>query len=104
MKEIGYRAWLEAQVKRGGGPYKRAAVDQYIRDNKGVEKVYGNLDELYAKDRLAEVLRELECSAKARKGTSPSPNGLYGPGYKTAVTKYCEYRRSTLESPARSVP
>ena len=77
----------------GGGPYKPATIDQYIRDAKYVEKVYGNIDEFYAKDCLAEVLQKLEYAAKARKQDfhRPNPKGLYGPGYRTAVKKYREF-------------
>ena len=97
MQEKGYRAWLEAQEKRGGGPYKQTTVDTYIRDAKYVEKVYGkNLDELYAKDCLAEVLRELEDAAKDRKQDFHLPNAkrFYGPGYRSAVDLYRKYRKS----------
>ena len=97
MQEIGFRAWLEVQEKkRGDGPLDPKSVDQYITDARCVKKVYGNLDELYAKDSLAEVLQELEYAAKARKQDihRPNPKGLYGPGYRTAVNWYREYRES----------
>ena len=107
MQEKGYRTWLETQEKRGGGPYKQATVDTYIRDAKRVEKVYGkNLDELYAKDCLAEVLQELEDAAKARKQDFhlTTPKRFYGPGYRSAVDSYRKYRRSAGESEFRSAP
>ena len=93
MRVSRFRAWLETQEKRGGGPYKSKTIDQYIWDAQAVEevveKVYGrNLDGLYAKDGLAEVLQELECVAQARKSDGPNRYGLYGPGYKNAVNAY----------------
>ena len=106
MQEIGYTEWLKEQEKQGGGPYDPATVDQYITDAKRVEKVYGNLDELYAKDCLAEVLQKLEYAAKARKQDihRPNPKGLYGPGYRTAVKWYREYRKSAGESAMTGAP
>ena len=91
MQESRFRAWLEKQEKRRGGPYNPDTIGQYVSDAKAVkeavEKIYGrNLDELYAKDCLAEVLQELECVAKSRKSDGPNPYGLYGSGYRTAVT------------------
>ena len=97
MQEKGYRAWLEVQEKRGGGPYKQTTVDTYIRDVKRVEKIYGkSLDELYAEDCLAEILQELEDAAKARKQGFhlPNPKRFYGPGYRSAVDSYRKYRKS----------
>ena len=81
MQERKFRAWLDKQEKRGGGPYNPDTIGQYVSDAKAVEevveKVYGrNLDELYAKDCLAEVLHELEGVAKARKSDGPNPYGL----------------------------
>ena len=63
MQESRFREWLDKQEKRGGGPYDPGTVAQYISDAKSVEKIYGNLDELYAKDCIAEVLQELEYAA-----------------------------------------
>ena len=40
------------------GPSRSTSLDA-----KSVEKIYGNLDELYAKDCIAEVLQELEYAA-----------------------------------------
>lgn len=92
MQKSNFRAWLDKQEKRGGGPYNPDTIGQYVSDAKAVEKVYGrNLDEIYAKDCLAEVLHELECVAKARQSDGPNPYGLYGSGYRTAVTKYREF-------------
>ena len=107
MQEKGYRAWLAAQEKREGGPYKQATVDTYIRDAKRVERVYGkNLDELYVKDCLAQVLEELEDAAKARKQDFhlSNPKRFYGPGYRSAVDSYRKYRKSAGESESRSAP
>ena len=91
-----FRAWLERQEKRGGGPYNSRTIGQYISDAKAVEevveRVYGrNLDGLYAKDCLAEILQELECVAEARKSDGPNRYGLYGPGYKNSVNAYRKF-------------
>ena len=111
MQKIKFRAWLEKQEKQGGGPFAPGTVDQYIRDADKVEKGCGDLDELYAKDCLAEVLQKLEYAATARKRDRPNPKGLHGPGYKYAVNayrKFCEGRephrasRVSREVPGRS--
>ena len=91
MQESRFREWLDKQEKRGGGPYDPGTVAQYISDAKSVEKIYGNLDELYAKDCIAEVLQELEYAATARKQDSPNPKGLHGPSYKSAVNAYRKF-------------
>ena len=67
-----FRSWLKP---RGLSP---STVNTYISDAKRVERDYGDLDELCAKNRLAEVLQELQ-----RDGLG---------GYKTAVNLYCKYR------------
>ena len=77
--------------RNGGGPYDPGTVAQYISDAKSVEKIDGNLDELYAKDCIAEVLQELEYAATARKQDSPNPKRLHGPGYKSAVNAYRKF-------------
>ena len=72
MQTDSFRSWLQP---RGLAP---STVSTYISDAKRVERHYGDLDELYAKNRLAGVLQELQ------------GDGLGG--YKTAVNLYCEYR------------
>ena len=51
-----YRDWL---AERG---LKQSSVSTYISDAKRVEDHYGDLDELYDGDELAEVLNSLQYS------------------------------------------
>ena len=88
---------------------KQSTVKTYISDAKRVEKHYGDLDELYAKDHLAGVLRELKYSADDERRNAPNPSRIpINPtslsGYRTAVTKYREYRKSAGESAMTDAP
>ena len=98
MQENRFRAWLEKQEKkRGEGFLDSKSVYQYITDANGVEKIYGDLDELVKdRNRRSEVLQELEYAANTRKQDilPHDPNALFGGGYKTAVDRYLEFRDS----------
>ena len=88
-----FRAWLEQSG------LERSTVDTYVSDAKRVEKHYGDLDEVYSKDRLENVLRELRYSAEDRRKNAPNPSKLpidgelskTLPSYGVAVRKYREY-------------
>ena len=94
MQASGYRAWLES---RG---LAKSSIDTYVSDAKRVERHYGDLDELYSKDRLAEVLQELRYSANDERTNAPNPSkipinanpskGLAS--YRSTITRYREYR------------
>ena len=70
MQEIGYRAYLERD------DLKQSTVNTYISDAKRVEEYYGDLDNLYAKDRLAGVLGELRYSADDARRNAPNPSRI----------------------------
>ena len=76
MQTDSFRSWLQP---RGLSP---STVDTYISDARRVERDYGDLDELCAKNRLAGVLQELQ------------RDGLEG--YKTAVNLYCKFRETDV--------
>ena len=96
MQTSGYRAWLE---QRG---LEKASVATYVSDAKRVERHYGDLDELYSKDRLAGVLQELRYSADDARRNAPNPSkipidanpykGLAS--YRSTITRYREYREA----------
>ena len=98
MQTDSYRSWL---VQRG---LVQSSVSTRISDTKRVERHYGDLDELYAKNGLAGVLQELQYSAddKRRNATNPSKLSITGDlynslaSYKAAVTLYCEYRETDV--------
>ena len=100
MQTSGYRAWLE---QRG---LVKSSVGTYVSDAKRVEDHYGDLDELYSKDRLAGVLQELRYSADDARRNAPNPSkipidanpykGLAS--YRSTVTRYREYREADMSS------
>ena len=100
MQTSGYRAWLE---QRG---LAKSSADTYVSDAKRVERHYGDLDELYSKDRLAGVLQELRYSADDARTNAPNPSkipidanpykGLAS--YRSTVTRYREYREAGMSS------
>ena len=98
MQTSGYRAWLE---QRG---VAKSTGDTYVSDAKRVERYYGDLDELYSKDRLAGVLQELRYSADDARTTAPNPSKIPIPnpkslaGYRSTVTRYREYREADMNS------
>ena len=106
MQKIGFRKWLEAQDKPGGGPYAQSSIKTYIRDAERVEENYGDLDELVKdKDRLDEVFGELEYTPEDVRKNAPNPsririNPRKRKGYQSlndyvrAVRKYREFRGS----------
>ncbi len=72
MRTDGYRAWLEQREPS----LKLKTVKTLITDAKRVEKNYGDLDELYGKDRPAGVLRELRYSADDARRKAPNPSKI----------------------------
>lgn len=97
MRTNGYKAWLE---QRG-----LLSVGTYVSDAKRVERYYGDLDKLYAENRIAGVLRELQYSTGDRRRRAPNPSKIpiegnpYNSlaGCRSAVIKYGEYRESETD-------
>ena len=91
-----YRAWLER------GNLAASSIGTLVSDARRVERHYGDLDEVYAVDRLEGVLRELQYSAEDKRTNAPNPSrllidgDLYKtlPAYRAAVRKYREYREA----------
>ncbi|MCY4462179.1 MAG: endonuclease NucS [Albidovulum sp.] len=94
MQTTGFRAWLE---QRG---LKESSASTIVSNAKGVEKSYGDLDELYLSDSLADVLQKLSYSKLNEQSDDPNPSRLEIEGnlynslasYKKAVNRYKEYR------------
>ena len=103
MQTDGYRAWLGQREP----PLKLKTVNQLVTDAKRVEKHYGDLDELCAKDRLAQVEEELQYSADDARRKTPNPSKIPVPNpmslspYRTTVRKYREYRDATVRRRSR---
>ena len=92
MDTQGFRAWLEQRDLR------ESTVRTWLTDAKRVEKDYGDLDELYAEDRLAGVLKQLRYSAADARRNAPNPSKLDTDpknlsSYRVAVNRYREYRK-----------
>ena len=92
MQIDGYRAWLEQRQPS----LAQSSINTLVTDAKRVERHYGDLDELYAKDRLAGVLRELRYSTDDARKNTPNPSKIpTSPtslsGYRTTVNQYREY-------------
>ena len=86
-----FRAWLEQR------PIKKSTVRTYVTDAKRIECCYEDLDALYAKDRLAEVLESLQYSAGDARRNAPNPSKIpIKPtslsGYRTAAKQYRDFR------------
>ena len=96
MRTDEYRDWLER------GNLAASSIDTLVSDARRVERHYGDLDEVYAVDRLEEVIGELRYSAEDKRTNAPNPSrlsidgDLYKtlPAYRAAVRKYCEYRET----------
>ena len=103
MDTTGYRAWLEQR------DLSQAGVSNCISDTKRVEKHYGDLDELYAEDRLAGVLQQLRYSADDARRNAPNPSKIPTDpknlsSYRAAVNRYREYREADGTRPDPDVP
>ena len=83
MDRSSFRTWLD---QRGG--LSKSAIDSYIADARRVERHYGDLDQLYEEDRLAEAL----------KAEIPDVADKNRASYRSAVRRYREYR-DTVEDP-----
>ena len=98
MQTDTYRAWLEQLG------LAQSSVDTHISDARRVQRHYGDLDDLYAEDHLASVLQELQYSADDKRRSAPNPSRIPIDGnpyhglrsYKTAVTRYREYREADV--------
>ncbi|MCY4505821.1 MAG: endonuclease NucS [Acidobacteria bacterium] len=86
MNKNGFKMWLEQHFD------KKQTVTTYVRDAERVEESCGDLDELYAKDGLAEVLG-VEISK------IPNVPVASRPSIKTAVNWYRKYRETDENHP-----
>lgn len=70
MDEKALTAWSVAQN------YKKTTTSTRLSDIRAIEKVYGDLDDLYARDRLEGLLSELAYSSKDKAANRPNPSKL----------------------------
>lgn len=100
MQSSGYRAWLKQR------DLAQSSIGTYVSDARRVEKHYGDLDELYAKDRLSGVLHALQYSADDERRNVPNPSKIRIEGniyknlgaYRATISKYRDYREATAAS------
>jgi len=90
----GYRQWLEQQKYQGG------TITAQMHRAGRVEEHYGDLDEHYAKDRMASLIEALTYSTDDRRHNRPNPSKIPFEGdirnnlasYRDAVKRYRKFR------------
>ena len=100
-----YRDWLEHQG------YAPNTVQAQLHRAGRVEDCYGDLDKHYDKDRLEGVKSELRYSAEDARRSKPNPTKIPFEGdarsnlasYRSAVARYCEFRREAGDDGVTSV-
>lgn len=105
MKSEEFRVWLR-EVKM----MTSSTVNSRVKNCEVVERYEGNLDTLFSKDKLSGLLKKLTYSKfDARNNALPSHNipidGNIYTGtatYKSAVTRYLEFKEYSLSSPSQS--
>lgn len=105
MKSEEFRVWLR-EVKM----MTSSTVNSRVKNCEVVERYEGNLDTLFSKDKLSGLLKKLTYSKfDARNNALPSHNipidGNIYTGtatYKSAVTRYLEFKKYSLSSPSQS--
>ena len=70
MDEKALAAWSVAQK------YKKSTTSTRLSDIRAIEKVYGDLEDLYAQDGLEGLLKELAYSSKDKAANRPNPSKL----------------------------
>ena len=93
MKETDYRQWLERQDLQ-----EQIITTQIYRVNR-VEEFHGDLDEHYARDRMASVIEELKYSRDDQRSHQPNPSKIPFNGdiysnlnsYRNAVERYRKF-------------
>ena len=91
-----YQLWLARQK------YSAGTIATQMNRAGRVEKHYGDLDELYATDRLRGTIAALEYSVEDQRRGRPNPSKIPFDGevrtnlasYKDAVKRYCKFRDS----------
>lgn len=99
MREDDFRAWMEAQ---GNAP---ATISTRVSDARRIERHYGDLDELYDRDRFASIIENLTYTAADRAAGRPNPSKLeiagdlyanLGP-YRSVLYVYADFRGGAVE-------
>jgi endonuclease len=97
--KAGYRGWLEEQK------YDAGTASSRMSNASRVEEHHGNLDEHYAKDRLASLVESLRYSTDDQRRKRPNPSKIPIDGdirtnlasYKSAVALYRKFRDAAGE-------
>ncbi len=92
--EAAYREWLEEQK------YDVGTINAQMYRASRVEEHHGNLDELYANDRLASLIDSLRYSTDDKRHSRPNPSKIPFEGdirnnlasYRNAVERYRKFR------------
>src|SRR5712691_2549119 len=104
--KAGYRQWLEQQK------YDAGTINAQMYRAGRVEEHHGDLDEHYAADRMADLIKTLRYSTDDRRHNRPNPSKIPFDGdirnnlasYRNAVERYLKFRDAvgdavdTLES------
>ena len=106
MQTEGFRAWLE---RRG---LSHSSASARISNVTRVESHYGDLDEHFAEDGLAEILRQLQYSADDERRNVPNPSNIPIAGnlrnglatLKQAAGLYVEYKRKYADHAEAASP
>ena len=70
MKQADYRQWLEDQK------YEANTISTRMSDTARVEKFHGDLDEHYARDRMANLIDTLKYSRDDQRKNRPDPSKI----------------------------
>lgn len=93
MREAEYKAWLQAQEMAA------SSVDTRMSDTRRVEQAYGDLDEHFARDRMAGLRQTFAYSSADQLAAKPNPTTLQINGdlynnlatYRAAITSYLRF-------------
>src|SRR6266852_8999655 len=98
--KAGYRQWLEQQK------YDAGTINAQMYRAGRVEEHHGDLDEHYAADRMADLIKTLRYSTDDRRHNRPNPSKIPFDGdirnnlasYRNAVERYRRFRDTVGEA------
>ncbi len=105
MKEADYRQWLEDQKYQGN-----TISTQMYRAGR-VEESHGDLDEHYARDRMANLIETLKYSRDDQRSSRDNPSKIPFEGdifnnlasYRNAAERYRRFRDETRDDPPETL-
>jgi hypothetical protein len=100
LREQAFKAWLAERYP------KPSVAASYLAYARRIEEAYGDLDELFDRDRLAATIADMEYSSADTRASKPDPSrlGIVGPPYnqlsnfRTGARTYCLFRDEGGES------